>query len=129
MPSPANDTTDAQNALLAAAIASLRPLSYRRIAARLGLPPAAAGTICDVANGRLDHVSAARLDDLRRRLGLPVLVTIPAVPCPTCNVVHGDGYDCHGARIQIVRRRPHPARIQDMTAAQLRTAILNRIDL
>lgn len=107
---------------------TLRPARLIDIAARLGYPPSAVGMLSDVLHGRSHHVSAARLDDLRRRLGLPVLVTIPAVPCPTCNVVHGDGYDCHGARIQIVRR-PHPTRIQDMPTAQLRAAILNRQEI
>ena len=90
-----NDNHNANHADLAAAVASLRPLSYRRIAARLDLPASAAGMICDIANGRYDHVSDTRLNDLRRRLGLPVVVTIPAIPCPTCGQLHQVG-DCHG---------------------------------
>lgn len=53
-----------------AKLASLRPLYYHRIATDLGLSKHSAGTICDIINGRYDHVSQARLKEIRIRLGL-----------------------------------------------------------
>ncbi len=78
-------------------VAALRPRSYRRIATDLGLSPSAAGMLSDLVRGRYDHISAEHLCDLRRRLDLPVPpLPVPARPCPTCGIVHGDGLDCHG---------------------------------
>ena len=82
----------------------------------------------DVLHGRWDHVSAATLDDLRQRLGLPpVPVIIPAIPCPTCGVLHQLS-DCHGAKVQMVRRKA-PRRIQDMTINELTLAVWNRKEI
>lgn len=49
----------------------LRPLSFDKIAIRLGYELSASGFLSDVINGRINHVSHAAVHDLRRRLGLP----------------------------------------------------------
>lgn len=51
-------------------LAALRPLAYTDMAKRFGYSAKAAGMMCDVVNGRFEHVSKKNLNELARRTGV-----------------------------------------------------------
>lgn len=94
---------------------------------QLGYHPRKRAMLRDVLHGRWAHVGSETMNDLRSRLGLPcVPPTVPAYPCPTCGVIHGDGWDCGGNAVQLVRRRPKPQRLQELSVRELRRRIEQR---
>lgn len=85
--------------------------TLRQLATDLGLAESAIATLSAVLHDRPSALSSASENDLRRRLGLPVIETRPVEVCPTCLVdgrreVHAAG-DCHGVPVaQVVCLAP-----------------------
>jgi hypothetical protein len=92
-------------------VSTVKALSRRRnggtlraLAADLGLAENTIATLSDVLRERPGALTAEAENDLRRRLGLPTIITIPVAPCPTCGGDHGmKGIpDCGGLPIASV---------------------------
>lgn len=127
--------------------AKLLAVSFPALARMLGYPPGAIGLLSDVMHGRVNHVSADALEDLRRRLYLSYekrhVVTVPGDHDAIVHVKPGGNGALHvhhvpadakvvvvpaGARI-VQPKPPSPRRIQDMSRAELAAAIRNRTKL
>ena len=80
--------------------------SLRKLAVELGFPPSFAATLSDVLRGKPGKLTLDGENALRRALGLSVIAERVTATCPTCGVVHGAGWDCRGAHVQLVRRNP-----------------------
>lgn len=108
-------------------LATRRTDGLRRLALALGYPSKFEPTLSAILRNVPGAIDAEGEAELRRRLGLaPLPERVWVQPCASCRQVHGDGWDCQGAKVQLVRRRARPRRIQDITVAELRWAILHR---
>lgn len=86
------------------------------------------GAAWEIAHGKRTMTPDQELRwTLYRNIGNPNVQVRRITTCPTCGKLHKLD-DCHGAHVQIVRRK-QPRRIQDMTTAALRWAILNREEM
>jgi hypothetical protein len=99
--------------------------SLRKLAQELGFPASFAATLSDVLRGKCGKLTLDGENALRRALGLNVIAERVTAACPTCGVVHGAGWDCRGAHVQLVRRNPPRVRalndyLPDVLAWKLR---------
>ena len=74
--------------------------TLRALANELGEPYFSIATLSDVLRGRPGALTEASENDLRQRLGLPIVPTVRVPVCPLHGVPHVA--DCHGAEVAAV---------------------------
>lgn len=74
--------------------------SLRRLAAELGLPERDNAMLSNVLNGKPGALTLTGENDLRQRLGLPLITRYEVPACPDCGLVHTGR--CHGKPVAAV---------------------------
>ena len=94
--------------------------TLRALANELGQPYFSIATLSDVLRGRPGALTEVSENDLRQRLGLPVIVTAAVPVCP----IHGEPHvaDCHGQPVAaVVALAPGQHVARDRKPAPVRT--------
>lgn len=101
--------------------------SWQQFADEFGVSRAA---LWYLSRGDYSHLSLDKRNAVWHAIGAPTEAPppIPVPPCPTCGQVHAL-HDCHGARVQHVRRRSRPRRWRDMPTHAVARAIRERVEV